>query len=104
MTPAPGSRYFGLPTAELTTADGRTVVYLLRRFLPPVPPDAAVVEAAVRPGDRLDVLTARHLGDPELFWKVADANRVPNPAALVPPGGTAADGRPVRLRVPRIGG
>ena len=29
------SRYYDIPTAELETADGRTIVYLRRRFVPP---------------------------------------------------------------------
>ena len=32
---APDSRYYGLPTAQTQLADGRTVAYVTRRFLPP---------------------------------------------------------------------
>ena len=103
MAPLPPSRYAGLPTAELVTPDGRPVAYLLRRFLPPLDPAAPVAEHQVRDGDRLDVVAARYLGDPELFWKLADANRALNPFDLIPPTG-AAGGPPARLRIPLVGG
>jgi hypothetical protein len=45
------------------------------------------------PGDRPDQLTARTLGDPTVFWRVADANAVMDPHELVhEPGG--------KIRVP----
>ena len=46
-----------------------------------------------RQGDRLDLITARTLGDPEAFWRVCDANDALDPAEL-----TSEAGR--RLRVP----
>src|SRR5262245_29024624 len=104
MTPAPTSRYAGVPTAQLTLADGRTVAYFRRRFLPRLDPDAPVIEHTVRAGDRLDGLAARYLGDPELFWKIADVNRALNPDDLVPPPEAVPAGPPRRLLVPRIGG
>ena len=103
MAPLPPSRYAGLPTAEFVAPDGRRVAYLLRRFLPPLDPDAPAAEHSVRDGDRLDLVAARYLGDPELFWKLADANRALSPFDLVPPAG-AADGPPARLRIPLVGG
>ena len=33
-------------------------------------------------GDRLDLLAARCLNDPTVFWKLCDANNVPVPDAL----------------------
>ena len=33
------------------------------------------------------VLAARHLGDPELWWRLADANGVTDPATLAEPVG-----------------
>ena len=33
-------------------------------------------------GDRLDLITARTLGDPEQFWRVCDANDALDPAEL----------------------
>jgi nucleoid-associated protein YgaU len=72
---APNSRYLGIPTSTLTTADGRTVAYVQRRFVPQPEQLAQVQQHKVTQGERLDVIAAQYLGDPELFWRIADANR-----------------------------
>ena len=72
---APGSRYYGIATAQLLQADGRTVVYVQRRFLPPPENFALLQTVSVVAGDRLDNLAARYLGDPEQSWHLCDANR-----------------------------
>lgn len=79
------SRYYGLPTNTMTLPDGRTVVYLTRRFVPPADASVIVYEYPVTPADRLDLLAATYLGDPEQFWRIADANTAMNPADLIPP-------------------
>lgn len=93
------SRYAGIETAvrEAPGSDGepRTVRYVRRRFLPPVEEGATLVEHRVTQGERLDHVTARHLGDPTQFWRVADANRVLRPEALV-----EEPGRRVRVALP----
>jgi hypothetical protein len=70
------SRYARIPTATYVDADGRQIVYLRRRFLPPVAAAALLAEHLVKERDRLDNVTARYLDDPELFWLVCDANYV----------------------------
>ena len=80
---APGSRYYGIATAQLLQADGRTVVYVQRRFLPPPENFALLQTVSVVAGDRLDNLAARYLGDPEQSWHLCDANRAMQPEALV---------------------
>lgn len=80
---APGSRYRGIATVQLTQADGRSVVYVQRRFLPPPENFAPLQTVGVVAGDRLDNLAARHLGDPEQAWRLCDANRAMQPEALV---------------------
>jgi hypothetical protein len=93
----PTSRYFTLETATLTDADGRVIAYKRRRFLPQPESLPVLVEVAVVPGDRLDLIAARTLGDPEQFWRLADANGAMSPSDLA---GELA-GEPVRaLRVP----
>ena len=54
----PTSRYYGLETATLEGADGQTIVYLRRRFLPPPERFALLHEHVVAEGERLD--TDRH--------------------------------------------
>lgn len=86
---APASRYYGIATAQLTQADGRTVVYVRRRFLPPPEHFAVLQSIGIVAGDRLDNLAARHIGDAEQWWRLADANRAMLPEALVAvPGAT----------------
>ena len=87
------SRYASLPTGVYFTPDGRTVTYVRRRFLPQGDTLPLLAEVTVTRGDRLDLITARTLGDPEQFWRVADANNAMDPADLTGEPG-------VILRVP----
>lgn len=89
------SRYAAVPVAHLTRADGRQVAYLCRRFVPPPGDFALLREHVVVQGDRLDVLAARHLGDPELFWRLCDANGAMRPDEL-----TERIGRRLRITLP----
>jgi hypothetical protein len=91
----PSSRYHGLATATLTTPDGRSIVYLQRRFVPAPEQFALVQEHTVTDGDRLDNLAAQYLGDPELFWRLCDANAVLRPEEL-----TETVGRTLRITLP----
>ena len=81
-------RYGGLEIATATVSDGqggiREVRYWRRRLLP----SGATTVLAMHPvsaQDRLDLVTARYLGDPTAFWQVADANAALDPDALVGP-------------------
>ena len=93
----PTSRYYAIETATLTGPDGRRIAYKRRRFLPQGEAMALLVEVTVTAGDRLDLITARTLGDPEQYWRVCDANNAMNPAAL-----TATLGQRLRVPVPQI--
>jgi len=89
------SRYFGIDTQTITMADGKVVIYLSRRFLPAPERFQLLQEHAVTQGERLDNIAARHLGDPELFWRLADANRAMRPEELV-----ETVGRKLRITLP----
>lgn len=92
---APNSRYHGLPVATITLPGGRTVTYLRRRF-PPRPADLALMQLhRVREGDRLDNIAAGAFGDPELFWRLCDANVAFRPDEL-----TETIGRELRITLP----
>jgi hypothetical protein len=86
------SRYYTLETATYISPDWQQIAYKRRRFLPHGEELPLLVEVTVTEGDRLDLITYRTLGDPEAFWRVADANNGMNPTELEQPGGT--------LRVP----
>ncbi|MBI2877055.1 MAG: LysM peptidoglycan-binding domain-containing protein [Candidatus Tectomicrobia bacterium] len=89
------SRYFNTPTATLETAEGKKVVYLLRRFVPPPERFDLLLEHTVTEGERLDNITAQYLGDPEQFWRVCDANGAIRPDEL-----TETIGRRLRITLP----
>ena len=92
------SRYQGLPTATYRLPDGRTVTYVRRRFLP-MPEDLTLLrEHVVVAGERLDRITFAELGDAELAWQIADANRAMDPDAL------DVIGRRLRITLPAAAG
>ena len=76
------SRYYALEDASYTTADGRIITYKRRRFLPDGNNMPLLVEVTVTQGDRLDLITARTLGDPGQFWRICDANNTMDPFDL----------------------
>lgn len=92
----PGSRYAMTPTAIHTSADGRKIVHLTRRFLPPAESLSLIREHQVIDGERIDHVAAIHLGDPLQYWQVADANLADDPAQL-----TAVAGRRLRITMPQ---
>lgn len=89
------SRYYSIPTTQLETADGKTIVYLRRRFVPPPERFALIQEHTVTEGDRLDNIAAQYLGDPEQFWRICDANGAMRPEEL-----TETVGRRLRITLP----
>jgi hypothetical protein len=92
---SPDSRYASIQIDTVILENGSTRTCLKRRFLPPIPVEPGEI---VRPeqGDRIDQLSARILGDPLQFWRIADVNDSLNPFDLV-----VEVGRPFRL--PRLG-
>jgi hypothetical protein len=91
----PSSRYYPIALATVLDADGNPIRYVKRRFLPD--PDALVQigEHVVSPDSRLDRIAADTLQDPELFWRICDANRCLHPDEL-----TARVGRRLRIALP----
>lgn len=80
---ATNSRYVGIPTSTLVAADGTTIAYVQRRFLPQPDQLAQLQQYSVLQGDRLDLLAAKFLGDPTLFWRICDANGAMRPEDLI---------------------
>lgn len=93
------SRYAQLETTTLTVTDAdgteREVRYVRRRFLPEADKLTTLVEHTVTEGDRLDNVAAKYLGDPVLFWSVADANNAMRPEEL-----TDEIGRVLKIALP----
>jgi hypothetical protein len=79
------SRYCGSKTLQYTDPAGQTISYLARRYVPQPGPQnfATVAQHVVKLGDRLDLIAAKYLGDPLVFWVICDANGAMRPAELV---------------------
>lgn len=90
----PTSRYYKIPDATYVEADGTTVRYKERRFVPQPETVRSLTQVVVDRSDRLDLIAFRALGNPTLFWRVADANNAMDPFAL-----TAVPGRTLRVPV-----
>lgn len=90
------SRYFRVGTAKLENDDGVSIIFLKRRFIPPAESLSLLMEHQVREGDRLDNITAIHIGEPEQFWQVADANNSIRPEEL-----TQVPGRWLKITHPQ---
>ncbi|MBV8138818.1 MAG: PD40 domain-containing protein [Deltaproteobacteria bacterium] len=80
------SRYNGIDTATFLAPDGQTIVYVRRRFVPAPDRLTPIQEHSVKQGERLDNLAAQFLGDPELYWRLCDANGAMRPEELEQPG------------------
>lgn len=78
----PNSRYHGLGTLKLPTPDGLGIIYLKRRVIPTPDSLSEVGIHVVHEGERLDNIAAQYLGDPELFWRLCDANGAMRPEEL----------------------
>jgi hypothetical protein len=94
------SRYYGVAvttttTASAATAEGEPVAYLRRRFVPAPERFAVVQEHLVRERDRPDTVAAQYLGDPELYFRLCDANGVLAPKEL-----TETIGTRIRITLP----
>ena len=59
---------------------------------------SVAAEVTVSQGDRLDLIAARTLGTPELFWMLCDANTAMNPFDLT---GDRAIGLKLRVPIPQ---
>ncbi|MGP6190410.1 MAG: LysM domain-containing protein [Vulcanimicrobiaceae bacterium] len=92
----PNSRYQTVGTDTYTTPAGKTIVYLQRRFIPSPDQFATIQTYSVKQGDRIDNISAQAFGDPELYWRICDANLALRPADL-----TATIGANLRITLPQ---
>jgi hypothetical protein len=95
------SRYAAISTATYTLPDGRTVVYLQRRFIPHTPATVVLARHTVVQGDRLDRIAATYMGDPERFWLICDANNAMQPELLTD---DPAIGQQLLIPLPQVSG
>jgi nucleoid-associated protein YgaU len=91
------SRYYGYPVEFFTRPDGTQVAYLKRRIVPQADIYSSVQSYVVVDGDRLENLATKFLGDPLLFWIIADANTESDPDELT---SAAQVGRTIQIPLP----
>lgn len=80
-----GSRYADVKEHQITDLRGRKLRYKMIRFIPAT---RGRLGHRVAAQERLDHIAHRYYRDPELFWRICDANR-----ALWPDELTAKTGR-----------
>ena len=84
----PNSRYAGVGITTWTPGEAGDPIAFLRRRLVPKPERFALLYSyACVEGDRRDLVAAQQLSDPELWWRLADANGVIDPSTLTTPVG-----------------
>lgn len=71
------------------------IAFLRRRLVPRPERFSTLYEVRCVEGDRRDLLAARHLGDVDLWWRLADANGVIDPVGMTEP-----PGRAIRVTLP----
>lgn len=77
------SRYYSISTATMQDANGNTISYLRRRFLPQEDQFFVLQQHTVVQGERLDQIANLYLGDPQRYWQICDANNVIQPEELI---------------------
>jgi hypothetical protein len=92
------SRYYGTGTLTYVSPSGEAITYLARRIVPQpgAPNFATIAQHMVRQGDRLDLIAAKYLGDPLIFWLICDANGAIDPRDLV-----ATPGKVLNITTPQ---
>jgi nucleoid-associated protein YgaU len=92
------SRYYGSKTLTHVTRTRETITYLTRRIVPQpgAPNFSTIAQHTVRQGDRLDLIAAKYLGDPLIFWLICDANGAIDPHDLV-----ATPGKVLNITTPQ---
>jgi nucleoid-associated protein YgaU len=92
------SRYYGTGTLTYVSPTGEAIAYLARRIVPQpgAPNFATIAQHTVRQGDRLDLIAAKYLGDPLIFWLICDANGAIDPRDLV-----ATPGKVLNITTPQ---
>ena len=96
----PSSRYANVALARYRFPDDgsgeeNSVAYVLRRFVPQARDIPIATWHTVHTGQRIDHLAAHYLGDVELTWRIADANRVTDMLQL-----TATPGDRIAIPLP----
>lgn len=89
------SRYAGLVLRRRTAADGIVQTFLPRRIVPPPGRFTAFGQRRLSGSERIEDIASEAYGDPELYWRIADALPLEDPADLL-----GQEGRRIPLPLP----
>lgn len=96
MTDFPAnSRYAGMVPRTRTSETGETETYLPRRLIPAPGRFQPFGFTRLTGSERIDDVAAEAFGDPELYWRIADALGLEDPASLL-----GEEGRRIPLPLP----
>ena len=70
----PNSRYYSVPLRKRVRADGTVETFVGRRIIPAMERYRALDRHRTIDDDRIDNVAAAAFGDPELYWRICDAN------------------------------
>jgi hypothetical protein len=88
------SRYANIENNTIQKG-GSILTYKKRRFLPQGDKIPLLIQVAVVPDDRIDLVTSRTLGFPEQYWRICDKNNIMYPIDL-----TTKPGHKLKIPVP----
>jgi hypothetical protein len=83
-----GSRYEQVPNKEYVAADGRIIRFRALRAISTPP---GIAKHVVDDGERMDHIAFDEFRDPELFWRICDANLAVEPKDLTDLPGRVLD-------------
>jgi len=81
------SRYHGIALRTRTLPDGTTETFVGRRIIPALARYRPLDRHRTLDNDRIDGVAAESFGDPELYWRICDANGDAEPADATKPAG-----------------
>lgn len=83
----PNSRYYTVPLRTRTAPDGTVQAFVGRRIIPAPERYRVLDRVRVDGHHRIDAVSAAFYGDPELYWRICDANGDADPALATTPAG-----------------
>ena len=87
----PNSRYYAVPLRKRVSADGTAETFVGRRIIPAIERYRVLDRHRTMGDDRIDNVAAASFGDPELYWRICDANGDAEPAEATKPVGRLLD-------------
>lgn len=81
------SRYRNVPLRTRTAPDGTVEAFVGRRIIPGLERYTPIARHKLAGDERIDRVSGEYFGDPELYWRICDANGDEDPALAASPEG-----------------